>query len=172
MYALVIKGKRTLYLDEEKISNWEERKGETLIDPGFVSDVSIERVSYNRYELEAAAKALMVSNAINGLFADVRYSIIEVPEINIERELTVNAMLGAAELEPDKERKRKLAEQAIVDGVYSNNGCDLFGNVIQLNADISANSLRSNESVDFIVASDEASKWLNKKVKVTIETVD
>lgn len=114
MYALVIKGKRTLYLDEEKISNWEERKGETLIDPGFVSDVSIERVSYNRYELEAAAKALMVSNAINGLFADVRYSIIEVAEINIERELTVNAMLGAAELEPDKERKRKLAEQAIV----------------------------------------------------------
>lgn len=114
MYALVIKGKRTLYLDEEKVSNWEERKGETLINPGFVSDVSIERVSYNRYELEAAAKALMVSNAINGLFADVRYSIIEVPEINIERELTVNAMLGAAELEPDKERKRKLAEQAIV----------------------------------------------------------
>lgn len=62
--------------------------------------------------------------------------------------------------------------ETIVDGVYSNNGCDLFGNVIQLNADISANSLRSNESVDFIVASDEASKWLNKKVKVTIETVD
>ena len=91
-----------------------KKEKERLLSTWLVSDVSIERVSYNRYELEAAAKALMVSNVINGLFADVCYSIIEVPEINIERELTVNAMLGAAELEPDKERKRKLAEQAIV----------------------------------------------------------
>lgn len=62
--------------------------------------------------------------------------------------------------------------EAIANRIYTDIGKDPFGRAIPLKADISASGMYSNESVDYTVAGDDADKWIGKKVRVTIETID